>query len=185
MKRLFAAIKIYPSENFLKVYYGLKSNLRNDKIKWVDTKNIHITLKFFGETEESSIPEITDRLGGIARNHSSFVLDIKNVGIFGSSYRPKVIWFGIQQNEQLTGLASDVLDVMDEIGFKRDRQNFVPHLTTGRIKFVDNKSRFQQVIDNYRSKEIQNQEVTGFNLYESILKPQGPEYKIIERFQLG
>ena len=184
MKRLFAAIKIYPSETFLQVYYGLKTNLKNDKIKWVDTKNIHITLKFFGETEEERIPEITDRLNEIAQNNSSFVLDIRNTGIFGSSYKPRVIWFGIEKNEQLTVLASEVLNAMDEIGFKRDRQNFVPHLTVGRIKYIDLKTRFQQTIDKYKSTEIQKQKVTGFNLYESILRPQGPEYRVIERFEL-
>ena len=112
------------------------------------------------------------------------MLDIRNTGIFGSSYKPRVIWFGIEKNEQLTGLASEVLNAMDKIGFKRDRQNFVPHLTVGRIKYIDLKISFQQVIDKYKVTEIQKQEVTGFYLYESILRPQGPEYKVIKRFEL-
>jgi 2'-5' RNA ligase len=185
MKRLFAAIKIYPSDTFLQVYYGLRTSLRNDKIKWVDTKNIHITLKFFGETGEDKIPEITEKLTEIAHVSPFFTMNIKNVGIFGSSYKPRVIWFGIEKNEQLTVLASQVLNAMDEIGFKRDRQNFVPHLTVGRIKYIDDKNRFQQTIDKYKFTEIQNQEVSGFNLYESILRPQGPEYRIIEKIDFA
>ena len=184
MKRLFAAIKINPSESFLQTYYGLKANLRNDKIKWVNIKNIHITLKFFGETPEDQIPEIVEKLKSIAANHPHFKLNIKDIGIFGSSYKPRVIWFGIEENERLIKLVKDVLSGMDDIGFKQDRQNFVPHLTIGRIKFIDDKNRFQQVIDKYKSTEIQKQEVTGFNLYESILKQEGPEYKVIEKFIL-
>ena len=184
MKRLFAAIKIYPSEDFLQIYYNLKSNLRNDKIKWVDTKNIHITLKFFGETEEDRIHEMAEKLKTIAGNHLRFTMNIINVGIFGSSYKPRVIWFGIEKNEQRMTLATAVISEMDKLGFKRDRQNFVPHLTIGRIKYIDDKDRFQQVIDKYKSTDIQKQEVSGFNLYESVLKPAGPEYKVVESFSL-
>ena len=184
MKRLFAAIKINPSESFYQTYYSLKTVLRNDKIKWVDINNIHITLKFFGETQEERVPEINERLNAIAALHSNFTLDIRDIGIFGSSYKPRVIWFGIEKNERLLNLAKDVLSGMDEIGFKHDRQNFVPHLTIGRIKFIDDKKHFQQVIDKYKSQEIQQQDVPGFKLYESILRPKGPEYKIIESYRL-
>ncbi len=184
MKRLFAAIKINHSESFLQTYFGLKTNLRNDKIKWIDIDNIHITLKFFGETSEDRIPEIIDRLAAIAANHSNFTLDIRNIGIFGSSYKPRVIWFGIEENERLIKLAKEVLRGMDDIGFKQDQQNFVPHLTVGRIKYIDDKNRFQQVIDKYKFADIQKQEVSEYILYESILRPQGPEYKVIERFKL-
>lgn len=184
MKRLFAAIKINPSEEFVQTYYNLKTNLRNDKIKWVDINNIHITLKFLGETQEDRIPEIAKKLKAIAENHSKLTLHIKDTNIFGSSYKPRVIWFGIEENEKLLTLAADVLNKMDDIGFKQDRQNFVPHLSIARIKFIDDKNRFQQVIDKYKFTDIQKQEVSGFNLYESILKPQGPEYKVIERFKL-
>lgn len=184
MKRIFAAIKIQPSGTFHNTYYGLKSNLKSEKIKWVELENIHITLKFFGETDESKIDGIKELLAEIAGQHSSFSLNINNVGIFGSSYKPKVIWLGIEKNEKLYSLANNVLDQLGSLGFKRDRQNFVPHLTIGRIKFIDNKIRFQEVIDRYKSREIQEQKVNQFYLIESILRPQGPEYRIIESFSL-
>ena len=106
MKRLFAAIKVNPSEGFLKAYYGLQTNLRNEKIKWANIDNIHITLKFFGETTEEKIPGIKDKLESIAAKHSSFSIDIKDIGIFGSSYKPRVIWFGINENKSLTKVSS-------------------------------------------------------------------------------
>lgn len=184
MKRIFAAIKIQPSEVFLNTYFQLKSNLKNEKIKWVELENIHVTLKFFGETEESRIGGINELLSNIAHDHASFSLSLKNVGIFGSSYNPRVIWFGIEKNDQLISLANDVLDRVGNIGFKRDRQNFVPHLTIGRIKFIDDKKRFQEVISRFQTIDIQGQTVAQFYLIESILRPQGPEYKILETFNL-
>ena len=184
MKRIFTAIKINPVDQFVQIYNNLKSSCLNDKIKWVELYNFHITLKFFGETEESRIGGIKELLKEIAQNHSSFSLSINDVGIFGSSYKPRVIWFGIEKSDKLISLTNDVLNHVQSVGFKRDRQNFVPHLTIGRIKFIDDKRRFQEVINKYRSIEIQEQKVDQFYLIESILRQQGPEYKILESFQL-
>ena len=52
MKRLFVALKINPDQNFLEVYDKLKSSLRHEKIKWVEMQNLHLTLKFFGDTDD-------------------------------------------------------------------------------------------------------------------------------------
>ena len=184
MKRIFAAIKINPVDQFVQIYNDLKSACLHDKIKWVELYNIHITLKFFGETEKGKIDGIKNLLTKISKNHTSFSLNIKDVGIFGSSYKPRVIWFDIEKNESLINLANDVLDQVRSIGFKSDRQNFVPHLTIGRIKYIDDKKRFQEVINKYRSIEIQEQKVDQFYLIESILTPNGPEYKILQSFHL-
>ena len=174
MKRIFAAIKIQPDEVFNDIYYQLKSQLKNEKIKWVALEKMHITLKFFGETEESRIAPIIDLLDDISNHHSSFSLNIKNVGIFGSSYNPRVIWFGLDKAELLVNLANDVLNKVESLGFERGRQNFVPHLTVGRIKYLDNKQRFQEIDGQYKTIDIQQQQVDQFSLIESTLTPQGP-----------
>ncbi len=185
MKRIFAAIKINPDENFLRIYYALKSTCKYDKINWVKSDNAHITLKFFGETEENRIPDIVSTLSEIANHHKSFTFHLKDVGIFGSHYKPRVIWFGIENMEEIQALANDVLNGMADLGFERDRQNFVPHLTIGRIKFTDNKQLFQQTIEKYKSVEIQKQTVNQFYLIESFLRSEGPIYKALETFQLN
>ena len=50
MQRIFAAIKIVPDEELSKLIKRLQTALANEKIKWVEPWNLHITLKFFGET---------------------------------------------------------------------------------------------------------------------------------------
>ncbi len=72
MKRLFAAVKIHPSPEFLKTYNSLKTGLKFSRITWVNPENIHITLKFFGETEEKRIPDISRVLKEVAARHNSF-----------------------------------------------------------------------------------------------------------------
>jgi 2'-5' RNA ligase len=179
MKRLFAAIKVHPSEEFLARYYSLKKYLKQEKIRWVDPENIHITLKFFGETPEHHIPAIEIALKQAASETSAFGFDILDTGIFGSSYKPRVIWFKIKPEEQIVDLTNTVIDELEKIGIERDRQNFVPHITVARISQLEDKDQFQKIMDKYREGYIQKEEVKQYHLFESHLSPQGPKYEII------
>ena len=185
MKRLFAAIKVTPQENLINIYNNLKSGLQHEKINWVAEQNIHITLKFFGETPEDKIDDICDVLDEVSGRHKPFELQLQNVGIFGSAYNPRVIWFGIRDGSIIETLAIDVLDSVEDIGFERDRQNFRPHLTVGRIKFIRDKRYFQQAIDKLKTEYLQTVPVNSIYLFESKLRPQGPVYNVIEEFGLG
>ncbi|RLD53588.1 MAG: RNA 2',3'-cyclic phosphodiesterase [Bacteroidetes bacterium] len=182
MKRLFAAIKVAPSEAFLARYYALKKNLENEKIKWVDPENIHITMKFFGETPEHHIPAISIALKEAAHQTPHFNYEIQHTGIFGSSYKPRVIWFGIQPHDDIVRLSESIFSELEKIGIEGDRQNFVPHLTIARIKELEDKQFFQKVIDKYREGFIQKEEVNKFHLFESRLSPAGPRYSIIDSY---
>ncbi len=184
MKRLFAAIKVHPGEALTQLVYDFQSACKYDRIKWVDLNNIHITLKFFGETLEEQIPDICAALTEITAGMTAFDLVLSNTGIFGSKYNPRVIWIGIEQNEKLLDLGQEILDGLEKIGFKKDRQNFVPHLTIGRIKHIDNKERFNSTLKKLQSVDIQKEAINRFYLFESKLFRTGPRYSIIETFKL-
>jgi 2'-5' RNA ligase len=185
MKRLFAAVKVHPSKEFLETYNSLKSGLKFCRITWVNPENIHITLKFFGETQEKRIPEISRVLKEVASSHKPFASELVNVGIFGSSYAPKVIWFGIENAEPLKKLGADVLQSLEPIGWEVDRQNFVPHLTVGRIKEIPDKQLFQKIIDQHKKIRMHDIQVSEFHLYESTLLRDGPVYKVLESYVLS
>jgi RNA 2',3'-cyclic 3'-phosphodiesterase len=184
MKRLFVAVKIHPSPEFIKTYNSLKSGLKFCRITWVKPENTHLTLKFFGETEEKRIPEISRVLKEVASGHKPFAAELADVGIFGSSYNPKVIWFGIENAEPMKKLGADVLQSLETIGWEVDRQNFVPHLTIGRIKEIPDKQLFQKIIDQHKKTRMQEISVREFYLYESILNRDGPIYRVIESYKL-
>lgn len=184
MKRLFAAIKIHPSPEFSSVVRTMTADLKHERIKWVELHNMHLTLKFFGETEESRIPSIFEALTTAAANAESFTLHINRTGIFGSRYDPRVIWFGIDPEPGLQKLAENVFGNLRQAGWEPDRQNFVPHLTIGRIREIKDKALFQQVIARYREVKIQEQEVSELILFESILRREGPEYIPLRKFPL-
>lgn len=185
MKRLFAAVKVQPDENLLQIYQESRKLLKNDTINWVNDYNIHITLKFFGDTPEDDIPAICSILRNAGARHQPFDLSLESVGIFGSSYNPRVIWFGMKKSQPVEKLAEDMLDSLAKSGYPRDDQHFRPHLTIGRVKSVDNKKYFQQIIDRYKQSYLQEVPVTNFELIESKLTPRGPIYTTLETFPLG
>ncbi|MBK6347048.1 MAG: RNA 2',3'-cyclic phosphodiesterase [Bacteroidales bacterium] len=174
--RLFVAIKIDPEEQFRNTYGFLRQALDFNIIKWVELENIHLTLKFIGDTSPEEVPQIIEALSGVCEGIEPFRLEIANTGVFGSNYNPKVIWFGITPNKMLQNLAQNVSSKLETVGILGDRQNFVPHLTIGRIREIKDKKYFQQLMGRFNEVEIQSQTVTGFTLYESILKREGPQY---------
>jgi 2'-5' RNA ligase len=176
MKRLFIAIKIRPDKDFLDQFFQLKAHLRHERIKWVEEHNIHITLKFLGDTEVKKIAEIENVLKHVAIKHSAFSIQLKNLGIFGSRYDPRVIWVGIEPYDHLVSLMKDVHAELKTIGYEPDRQNLVPHLTIGRIRELRDGQVFQTVIEKFSGITSQEMMVKECILYESILKKEGPAY---------
>jgi len=184
MKRLFIAIKIVPQPILLNIYKDIKQHCSASKIKWVDESLFHLTLKFLGNTYEERIKTIVDVMIKTGENIQPFVFNLKGVGMFGSQYQPRVIWFGIENNTQLTLLGQYLIEQLHKAGFPHDRQNFVPHLTVGRIKYIQNKQRFQKILSKYQRQTLQKVTVNQIILYESLLKPTGPVYSIIEKINL-
>lgn len=176
MKRLFAAIKIHPSAKFTGLLDEISSSLRHERIKWVEPSNMHLTLKFFGETDDELIPCINQALQTAVSQSKPFTLKIANTGVFGSRYDPKVIWFGIEKHPELDNLVKNIFTELSKCGWQPDRQNFVPHLTIGRIREIKDKPLFQKIINNFNTLEIQQENVTEIILYESILRREGPLY---------
>jgi len=184
MKRLFAAIHIIPDSHFLSVFADLKSRLQTEKIRWVKPQNLHITIKFFGETSSDKIIDIQRVLKKGVTNFAPLKLTLKKTGIFGSRYKPRLIWFGIEENKQLFALTNKIFSELNIAGFTIDRQNFVPHLSLGRLKIVRNKIKFQQTIDLFRDVFVQEVKVDRITLFESKLHPDGVTYNVLEQYYL-
>jgi RNA 2',3'-cyclic 3'-phosphodiesterase len=182
MKRLFAALKIHPDAGFLEKYRELKHELRHEQIKWVEELNIHITLKFFGETEEQKIPVICSVLRTRSSVTLPILLKLTGLGIFGSSYAPKVIWAGLEPYAEICLLMKNIHTDLKSVGFEPDRQNLVPHLTLGRIKFLRDKIIFHRTVDHLKTISSSPIFIGEMVLYESILRREGPEYIALDKF---
>ena len=179
MKRLFIAVKIEPGEKLCSLFDELRRKLASERISWVSPHNLHITLKFFGETPEEEIPKIITVMESAVNGITPFDLVIRKTGLFGSRYQPKVIWFGLEQDEPLRQLQTQLTAELKTIGFFPDRQNFVPHLTIARIRNVTDKQSFQKVIAEVRDVDLQHSHIDKLILFESCLTPRGAVYEVL------
>ncbi len=87
--------------------------------------------------------------------------------------------------QALYDLEEDILDAFDGLGYLRDRQNFVPHLTVCRIKQLVDKSFFQQIYRSIEQKTYLHADVNEIVYFQSFLQPTGAFYKTLKRIPLG
>ena len=165
----------------------LKKNLQHEKyINYVKTNQIHMTLKFLGSTPVDDIPAIIETCQKVAKRHQPFTMNFDRTGLFGSNNVPRVLWLGMNDQPQaLFDLEADLLDAFDDLGYLRDRQNFVPHLTVCRIKSLVDKQFFLKIYNTIEPKTYLHADVKELMYFQSILQPTGPIYKVIKSLPLG
>lgn len=185
MKRLFAAIKIYPEEALKDMVTTLRKELWESKIKWVNLDNIHLTLHFFGDIEEDRIPVIKALFSDIAQKHQKFIIHLERTGYFGKKHNPRVLWAGFRKSRELIDLQESMVKSLAEKGFKIDERPFSPHLTIGRVKYLENKDIFYDQVSEHKDTYFQSIDVKKIILFESKLHKTGPKYTNVADFQLA
>ena len=186
-KRTFLAIRIPTTTDYTTLVERLKRNLTHERyINYCRPENIHLTLKFLGNTPIDDIPAIIEVCQKVAQLHQPFTMDFDRTGFFGSNHVPRVLWLGMNHQPQaLFDLENDLLDAFDDLGYLRDRQNFVPHLTVCRIKQLVDKQFFMQICNSIEQKTYLHSDVKELVYYQSFLQPTGPFYKVLAKMPLG
>jgi RNA 2',3'-cyclic 3'-phosphodiesterase len=178
MKRLFIAIPIEPSEEFLEAIQLLKEQMITERIKWVEEENFHLTLKFIGEVTEETATKIKLQLKKV--NWSGMInFSIEGIGLIKNLSDPRAIYANIRNCEGIETLAKEINLQLAEAGIVADQKSFLPHLTLGRIKFLKDKELLKDILADFRNNYFQKVVCREFTLYESILTPKGPIYKKI------
>lgn len=184
MRRTFIAVKIPVSKQTAEQIKNIKDELQDENIKWVEIFNIHITLFFVGDTDEEMIQSISSNLNNLLYSKESFILKGKGIGVFKNLQNPRVLWMGIEESEYLQHLKLTIDQMMKKLGFEIETRKFKPHLTLGRIKFVNDKRKFKNVLDCYKEFYFQDFKINKVIFYESKLTPSGPVYKVIKQIHL-
>jgi len=185
MKRIFLGIKIPQSDILSGFYKKIQKEFINDNIKWVSLNNLHITLLFIGDTEENQIPLIIKYLSEIKLNQNYINIKIKEFGFFGTLHNPRVLWLGIDESNELIKLKNNIDNALIRLSVNlKNEPEFNPHLTIGRPKKINDYNKLKQLIEYNKGKEIIQFNTDHYTLFESILKPERPEYYSIKHFNL-
>jgi 2'-5' RNA ligase len=183
--RTFLAIEIEPYiKNKIEESQEIIEDSESSNIKFVEVENIHLTLKFFGEIDDTRIEQITDIVNQSIKDKETYTFKVVNIGAFPNIYNPRVIWTGIKDKNNTTVKLIEELDKkFNKIGFKKEK-NYVPHITIGRVKSISDKAKLSQTLKKLNKKYHGKMEVKKIYLKSSKLTPNGPIYKNIKEFNL-
>jgi 2'-5' RNA ligase len=172
--RGFIAIEIHATPQILAFEKEIERT--GADVKLVEPENIHITVKFLGDTDERHIDEIERTMKESVQDMKPFSLSLKATGVFPNQQYVKVVWIGIIDNGTIGTIAQKIDEKLAPLGFKREHRDFSPHLTIGRVKTARNKEKLLIAIGNHTSDEFAIQEVHSITLKKSELTPKGPIY---------
>lgn len=179
--RSFIAIELPREVKYELAQLGSKlMDARHPFVKWVDIENVHLTLKFLGNVPGNQISEITEAIKEAVHGISPFRLEISGLGAFPKMAQPRVIWVGISGE---TGKLLDLQQRMDSklvpLGFAREKQSFVPHLTLARVRdnaSLSDRKDFGRLLSSTKFESRCHITVNSINLMKSQLRPEGPVY---------
>lgn len=184
IKRTFIALKVIPDKSFINDYNLIKKKLNQESIRWINTENLHVTLRFLGDTKTSDIEIISRLLDDVAYQSDFFSFILKGVDVFRSIWRPRVIWMGLDSTVLLNELKIQVDRSISSLCGEQD-DSFNPHLTLGRTRAINNVDRLKSVINEYRGHIFQEVFINELIFYESILSSEGASYSVLSSHKLS
>lgn len=153
-------------------------------VKLVETENVHVTLKFLGDTEEVLVDGIEKIMNNAVKETKSFNIQLKGTGVFPNQNYIKVIWVGIEHGDPIGAIAHEIDDKLSKLGFEKEKRGFSPHLTIARVKTSKNKEKLLQIIEKYRDVEFTDIKVDSVKLKKSDLTPKGPIYTTLKEVKI-
>ncbi|OIO38950.1 MAG: 2'-5' RNA ligase [Candidatus Omnitrophica bacterium CG1_02_46_14] len=133
--RLFVAVEL--PETVRRELAGCIEKLSSfgGDVRWVEPKNLHVTLKFLGSVEESRLLSIRNELEKIARRSKPFVARLTSLRGFPRASDPQIVWAGVGEGvENLSELAKLTEESLRDQGFQTEDRAFTAHVTLGRAR---------------------------------------------------
>jgi len=183
--RTFIAIDL--DEAIKKELTALVEELRplGKNVRWVNPAGMHLTLKFLGEISDQDSRDVCAAVEEIASRHQAFQLALKGTGVFPPGRQdPRVLWVGAENNPGLTELQADVEQGLEKLGWEREKREYHPHLTLGRVKFPSRLDALLSEFEKSRSRSFGEMRVLRLTFFQSTLKPSGAEYSVLAEFKL-
>jgi len=177
MIRLFVACPLPPNaaEELGRVIEALKG--ADGAVRWVASRNIHLTVRFLGDTDERLVSDISQKIDTIAGQFPVVETTINQIGAFPNLRRPRVIWAGIKSGiDTLSQVAAATELAVQDLGFAVESKGFKAHLTLGRVRDRANPSLLVDLLSEYQLTPIPVQ-FDRVVLFKSTLTPRGPIYE--------
>lgn len=185
MIRLFIACPLpqEAEEELGRVIQMLKGG--DGAVRWVASRNIHLTVRFLGDTDERLVGDISQKIDTVAGQFRAVETTINQLGAFPNLRRPRIIWAGLKSGiDTLAQIAAATELAVQDLGFAAESKGFKAHLTLGRVRERSNPSRLADFMSQYRLTPIPVR-FDRIVLFKSTLTPTGPIYDRLHEAQLN
>jgi len=155
------------------------------QVRWVPPENVHLTVKFLGDTPDGLLSEVSDRIKDCVGGIEPFAMRVEGVGAFPEPARARVVVVHIQAPEALYTLNRRLEDAAEALGLGREERRYTPHLTLGRVKGPKGRDRLAGLIAGMSGRPFGEVEAAEMVFMMSELSPGGARYTPLARFALG
>ena len=155
-------------------------------IKFVEKENLHFNLKFFRHIEEEKIDQLKEIVKKTCEKFEKFDINISGFDAFPSKNYIRTIWLGVKDGyNELVALTNMIEDGLETLGFEKEKQKFIPHLTLGRLRSGRNKEKMKETVKELENIEIGTMKLDRIVLFQSKLSPEGPVYEEVFSIELS
>lgn len=181
--RTFLAIPL--PESLKKQIGTIQSDLqeRSSGVRWVKPDNLHLTLRFFGETSHEDLEKIKGSMLSVERIQKPFEVEVQGLGAFPSPRRPRVLWLGLTPGAPLVDFFRVCQQALEQAGIPPEQRPLAPHLTIGRLR--QHGSDLSALTESYAQRSFGTLPVTQAVLYESRLHQHGAEHLPLQTMKLS
>lgn len=193
-QRLFVAVELPAgAKDALTASVGQLRELLPAGVRWVNPAGIHLTLKFLGAVDgglaEPLLAALQREMAGVDK--ASFPLHLDGLGVFPNRREPRVIWAGVGGDLATLGAVQLLVeDAAASLGLARERREFRPHLTLGRVRdsvLPAARQEMGTVVSEQGAALAPSYDwnVEEIGLIRSVLTPQGAVYSSLGTARLG
>ena len=158
-------------------------------VRWSRPESLHLTLRFLGDVDAESVPALSEAVTRCAAAARPFEVALGGIGGFQRLRAMRVIWMSVAgELGPLTELYRSLEDELERAGFPRERRQFRPHITLGRVREGAPEPQRRAVADALAAVELDAGEtlaVESVSLIRSVLSPGGSEYTRLHTARLG
>jgi RNA 2',3'-cyclic 3'-phosphodiesterase len=182
--RLFIALAL--SADVRKRFASLLVKIRAfaPQAKWVRPENLHVTLKFLGETSPAQLGAIREALATI-RSERAIELHFHRLGFFPDEEHPRVFWAAMDASPNLPQLAAEISHALEPLGLPSEQRPLLPHLTLARFEPPAMPQALPAAVQQYSGRSFGSLCTSEFHLIESQLKPTGAQYTTLHSFRFS
>jgi 2'-5' RNA ligase len=172
-------VAVFPPPEVRKALFRAARDLRASKaFRLIAPEKLHITSKFLGDVAQDDLIRVKQALEQLRGRHEPFDVETSGFGAFPSEGRARILWAGVGEGSgQLRVVAQSVDDLLEPVGFERERRPYVPHLTLGRSR-----GRGAKLDGANVSPPTLRFTVSGVDLVESVPEGGGVTYSVLETY---